>query len=222
MTISRRTILTGAAVAAASTMMPAATAAPAPRPPRTTIVVAPHPDDETLYLSGYITYAEACGDRLILLAVTDGGATTARPAGWTVSELEAIRRTEQAAAWRALTRGRGEITRLQLPDGGRGTLTAPVRDAVRGLDGPGVEFYVAANDGQSLDHTGVVQGVRTSGVRIARYANKTGSTTGYRYPPVDLAACRTAAGCYAAVGHRSVPSMFAALDANGYVSRVTA
>lgn len=223
MTFTRRSILAaGAATAATAAFAPLAPGSTRTlRTPRTTIIVSPHPDDETLYLSGYITYAEACGDELILLAVTDGGATKARPNGWTQEECKLIRRTEQAAAWRALTKGRGKTVRLSLPDGGRESLTDPVCRAVRELDGPDIEFYVAANDGQSRDHTAVAQGVRRSGVRVARFANESGSITGYRYPPVDPYACQLAANSYAAVGHRSVPSMFAALQANGYVSRVT-
>lgn len=156
-----------------------------------------------------------------MVAVTDGGATKARPAGWTIDELMAIRRIEQESAWRALTGGRGEVIRLGLIDGSRSAMTNPVRDFARQHDGPGIEHYAACNDNQSMDHTAVTQGLRRSGVRISRYANPPGSKVGFRYAPVDLAACNKAHSSFVAVGQRSVPQSFEVLKASGFTSRIT-
>ena len=213
MKIGRRA-LTG--VAAAILGAPAALAGTS----RTTYIYSPHPDDETLYLAAYITFAVDRGDRLVLVAVTDGGATFARAKGWSQEDIRTIRRIEQEAAWRALTGGRGGVVRLGLEDGAGASLTAPVREYARSVEGPHVEHYVAANDNESVDHASVVRGIRDAGVRVARFSNRPGSSTGYRYRPADVNAARVAAGCYVAVGQRSVPSMFKDLEQSGYSSRI--
>ena len=148
---------------------------------RTTVVYSPHPDDETLRLSAYISFAADRGDRMILVAITDGGASGVRAAlGFAVPQLEAVRRAEQAASWSYLTRGKGEIIRLGLPDGG--VTGAPITAVARSLEGPGVEHYVAANAADyHRDHQATVAAVKNAGLAVVRAARPVGHTDGTLY-----------------------------------------
>lgn len=194
---------------------------------RTTIIYAPHPDDETLYLGSYITIAAARGDRLILVAATDGGSSGARPAGWTVNDLCAIRRTEQESAWRCLTAGKGTVIRLGCIDSKDPNLRAKIKAKAEELEatyGPDVEHYAAANNGRSqgVDHDAVALGLRDAALRVKRFANRCTDTGGTVYKPANLTAMKNADSAYAAFGHRSVASYFTALRNSGYVNRVVA
>lgn len=216
MLASRRSIILGTTAAAGLAFAQPSLA----REPKTTVIYAPHPDDEILYLGGYVDFSYRMGDRLILVAVTDGGATKAKAAAWSVEELCQIRINEQTAAWRIMTRDRGDMIRLGLRDGSGAALTDVVRATAESLEGPNVEHYVAANDGQSADHVAVTKGLRTAKVRVARFANFCTTKNGYLYQPKDPSTLAKAAGSYVAVGQRSVPSMFKSLESFGYASRV--
>lgn len=189
---------------------------------RTTVVYAPHPDDDVLRLSAYINFAADRGDRMILVAVTDGGASGVRTKlGFTVPQFEAVRRAEQAAAWSYLTRGRGEIIRLGLPDGG--VTGAPITAAARSLEGPGVEHYVAANAADyHRDHQVTVAAVKNAGLATVRAARPVGATDGslYTVSPGRLWDVARASTAYREVGWVSVSSSFANLAATNYSSRV--
>lgn len=194
---------------------------------RTTIVYSPHPDDETLYLSGYITMVAARGHRLILVAVEDGGSSAVRPPGWTQKDVENVRVMEQTAAWAALTRGRTEIHRLRISDAA--TATASVRAMAQALErsyAGGVEHYVAGNSSstQSSLHQAVASGVRGAGVAVARFSLPPDQTGGWAYsPPTDrVPDCELAWDIYRAFGHLSVGPLFTLLKASGFRSRITA
>ena len=189
---------------------------------RTTVVYSPHPDDDVLRLSAYINFAADRGDRMILVAVTDGGASGVRTKlGFTVPQFEAVRRAEQAAAWSYLTRGKGEIIRLSLPDGG--VTGAPITAIARSLEGPGVEHYVAANAADyHRDHQATVSAVKNAGLATARAARPVGATDGslYTVPSSRLWDVARASAAYREVGWVSVSSSFADLAATNYSSRV--
>lgn len=194
---------------------------------RTTVIYAPHPDDETLYLAGYVTYAANRGDRLILVAATDGGASSMKPSYWTVDDLTRVRRMEQEAAWRALT-GQDYIIRIGSPDSADPDLAhkiSVIASAMEATYGSDVEHYAACCDGRSqgVDHDAVALGLRSAGVRVARFSLIPGSTGGTVYKPptsVKLADCVTADQAYRAFGHRSVGALFTKLRDSGYTSRI--
>jgi LmbE family N-acetylglucosaminyl deacetylase len=195
---------------------------------RTTIIWAPHPDDETLYLTGYIDTAINRGDRLLLVAVTDGGASGAKPASWTVGDLMMIRRSEQEAAWRNLTDGKGTVIRMGLSDGN--VLQQSVTNLAASLEkiylNESVEHYVGGSNlaTQSEDHRRVANGVKAAGVRVVRGSKAPRDTTsgGTVYSPTDMVAAAAAHASYAAFGWTSVKPDFDALKASGYQSRIIA
>lgn len=198
---------------------------------RTTIIYAPHPDDETLYLGSYITIARARGDRLILVAATNGGSSGAKADGWTSSELEGIRRWEQQSSWRNLTGlDYRSIIRLNAIDSQdpdlRSKITAKALElqAKYEVDSD-VEHYAACNNGraQGVDHDAVALGLRDASLPVARFANRCTDTAGSIYKPVtDQQAewMRLADTCFEAFGHRSVASYWAALRDSGYTNRI--
>lgn len=216
--MSRRPLLTALLLALGLALTPAAEASSG----RTTVVYSPHPDDDVLRLAAYVSFAADRGDRMILVAVTDGGASGVRTRlGFTVPQFEAVRRAEQAAAWSYLTHGEGEIIRLGLPDGG--VTGAPITATARSLEGPGVEHYVAANAADyHRDHQATVAAVKDAGVAVVRAARPVGYTGGtvYTVPADRVWDVARASAAYREVGWVSVSSSFADLASAGYVSRV--
>lgn len=195
---------------------------------RTTIIYAPHPDDETLYLGSYITICKARGDRLILVAATDGGSSGAKAAGWTPSELCGIRRWEQQSAWRNLTGKSTDIIRIGSIDSQDPNLDDKITAKARELQAKyevdsDVEHYAACNNGQSqgVDHDSVANGLRAAtDLPVRRYANRCTSTAGTIYTPADMNAMQLADTCFEAFGHRSVPTFWDDLRSLGYRNRV--
>ncbi len=190
-----------------------------------TYVVSPHPDDETLRLAGYITrLRERTHGRLVLVAISDGGASSrARKMGWSPDYEREFRRAEQAAAWSALTGGRGEIIRVGLHDS---TVTAEeVRDALAPLNKRRARFYVAAHEEDyHPDHRAVVSGVRLlrpAHVRFSLSPLMTGKGKIYRPSDSSVDGVSIAAAAYKNFGELSVPKEFRALADAGYRSRVT-
>lgn len=191
-----------------------------------TYVVSPHPDDETLRLTGFVTWLhdQRPDHRLVLVAIGDGGSSArARRMGWSPEQEQGHRRAEQAAAWAALTGGTGEIMRVGLEDG---AYTADqVRDAIRPLVTRGARFFVAAHeDDYHPDHLAVVAGVRAVEPAYARFSlAPLMSGKGTEYPPPEHAAeaAARAARAYEEFGQLSVPKEFHALVRSGYRSRVT-
>lgn len=195
---------------------------------RTTIVHAPHPDDDMLYVGTYVANAAARGDRLVLIAWTDGGSSGMKPAAWSVEELCAIRRLEQEACWRTLTGGKGIIRRMGCIDSKDPDLRAKVHGQAELLEAEfseygDVEHYAACNDGrgQGVDHDAVALGLRDALVRVKRFANRCTDTNGTVYRPADLSLLQKADTAYRAFGHDSVASFWKALRDSGYTNRIT-
>lgn len=228
----RRTVLAGLAALpalAAGTQALAAPLPPAPAGAYTTIIVSPHPDDELARGAGYITHATARGDHLVLLALTDGGATGQGPReGLSTAQVEQRRAAEQTGAWSALTRGRGVIVRAGLPDGA--ITAAATEHAVRGVLAayPGAEVYVAARpDDHGSDHQQACAGAANSGAAIVRYMRRPdlpgGGTAIYHPPAGALQDCHDALQAYWwTLGPRSfVGSIRDEMIRHGYRTRVT-
>jgi LmbE family N-acetylglucosaminyl deacetylase len=86
------------------------------------VVVAPHPDDEVLAAGGALAVAAASGRSLLVVAVTEGGASHPGSSRWPVGELVRQRARERADALRELGVLPGPdglpVAALHLPDGG--------------------------------------------------------------------------------------------------------
>jgi LmbE family N-acetylglucosaminyl deacetylase len=199
---------------------------------RTTIIWATHPDDETLYTSGYVRYCVGRGDRLILVAITDGGASGAKPAAWTTADLMRVRREEQERAWYYLTNGRGEIRRMGLPDGG--VTSAPITNLAAAMDdiylNDTVEHYYTGHlNSASADHKNGAIGMRDAGLRVLRGTFPPSEFTWDgvygAYTPdagsADYDAANQAYYSYRAFGWTSVKSEFTKLKSNGFTSKTT-
>lgn len=197
----------------------------------TTIVYSPHPDDETLRLSAYVAFAAARGDRLVLVAVTDGGASNVATSwGWTPQMLQDHRKIEQAHAWDALTGTYGTIIRLGITDGSVPASTAKITAKARVLEalyavlGP-VEHYVAAKDNDAhADHRAVVAAVKAAGVPIVRVSSEPGTGGGTAYvpkTPADISAVTKAHNAYRPIGWASVPTLFQNLKDQKFASYIS-
>lgn len=190
---------------------------------RTTVIYAPHPDDEFLYLGAYLQIASRRGDRMILVAATDGDASSARPHGWTREELATARALEQTAAWRTLT-GSVTIERMGCRDSADPHLASKITEVARRYErefGPDSEHYAASNNGQGQgpDHDAVALGLRAANVRVARFANRYTSSYGTRYLPLEPNQMLAVAQSYL-FAPRSVPGFFSGLRAAGYPSHI--
>jgi len=190
-----------------------------------TYVVSPHPDDETLRLSGYLgRVREATRRRLVLVAVTDGGASgRARRMGWSPEYEQEFRRAEQAAAWSALTGGTGEIIRLGLREG---DLTPErVRDALAPLNSRRAWFYAAAHqEDYHPDHRAVAAGLRLLEPAHAYFSLSPlmkGKGRVYRPRESTADSVSIAVAAYRHFGQLSVRAEFRALAEKGYRSRIT-
>lgn len=78
------------------------------------VVVVPHPDDEALATGGLIAHHAAAGDRVIVVAVTDGEAAFG---DWDADDLATTRRREQDRSLAELGVVPADVVRLCLPDG---------------------------------------------------------------------------------------------------------
>ena len=238
-TLTRRSLLLGAAAGAATLAAPAPVLT-AHAAEYATAVLAPHQDDEVLRLSGYITHMTDRGDSIALVTATDGAATSVGPRlGLTPREVTRIRDAEQEAAWHALTDGRGPVpVRLGLPDGGAepGAIYRAVRRALEAMQGR-PELYVStyppegpfaylpsATGGDAHpDHVACVAAARmlaADGVTV-RYAihpsriDATGTAT-YDTTGPQMTRVTRAVAAYREIGQRSVPAQFdAVLAARG-------
>jgi LmbE family N-acetylglucosaminyl deacetylase len=196
-----------------------------PAEPIVTYVVSPHPDDETLRLAGYVRRRyERTHGRLVLVAITDGGASgQARKKGWSPEYEREYRRAEQAAAWSAVTGGTGEIIRVGLSD--NAVTAEDVRDALAPLSTPRARFCIAAHpEDYHRDHRAVVAGVRLldpAHVRFSLSPLMTGDAQVSRPKGQAADAVKIAVDAYQGFGHISVPAEFRALVRSGYRSRLT-
>ncbi|MGB7448834.1 MAG: PIG-L family deacetylase [Ornithinimicrobium sp.] len=190
-----------------------------------TYVVSPHPDDETLRLSGYVSRVrERTERRLVLVAITDGGASNvARKMGWSPDYEREFRRAEQAAAWSALTGGKGEIIRCGLRDGA--VTPEAVRDALAPLNNKRAWFYLAAHEEDyHPDHRAVVAGARLldpAHVYFSLSPLMTGKGKVFKPRSSSADAVSIAVAAYQHYGHLSVRNEFRALARRGHRSRVT-
>lgn len=224
--VSRRAII---GAAAAAPVLATTMTTPAQAAGRTTLLISPHPDDETLRGAGYVNWATHRGDRMILIAMTDGEGTSMGPREGLTRQQVAYRRIrEQEGAWSALTHGTGEVHRIGLPDGGvtYDSARGVMRDIVAQY--PGAEVYVAAHPwdtGTSSDHIPIWEACRDSGAAVVRYLKRpdyTGGGTGTHYP-VDIRAAQDAVKAYFwTLGPRSSVGVYRnALVNSGFRSRYT-
>ena len=195
---------------------------------RTTILWAPHPDDEVLYTGAYVAMCATRGDRLVLVAVTDGGGSAAKPSSWSVEDLQRVRAAEQRASWEHLARTAAvDIRRLAQPDGAVASSVVQVyAQALEKIYAPGAEHYVCGHAGSGHpDHRAVVAGVKAAGARVVRFTRSPSETAGgttYRPTGANLTAVHLAVDAYRAFGQTSVPGEFQALRDIGYVTRAFA
>lgn len=139
---------------------------------RTTIVVSPHPDDEVLRAAGYMGWAAGDrGDKVIVLAVTDGGGTgMGKRDGLTTKEVTNRRSAEQAGAVHRLTYGTGDIYRAGLTDGQISSSAVARHINILLGQNPGAEVYCAAHStDDTRDHRETAKGCRDSGASVVRY-----------------------------------------------------
>jgi LmbE family N-acetylglucosaminyl deacetylase len=100
------------------------------------VVVAPHPDDEVLAAGGLLRTVALAGRELVVLALTDGGASHPGSARWPAGLLPAQRRAESATAMRELGLPTGVLHRLGLADGTLSANEAELRMRLRELIRP--------------------------------------------------------------------------------------
>ncbi|RYF78229.1 MAG: PIG-L family deacetylase, partial [Comamonadaceae bacterium] len=100
------------------------------------VVVAPHPDDEVLAVGGLMALLARTGQRLSVVAVTDGTASHPGSALWPADRLAQVRPREQADALAKLGWEGLAIRRLGLPDGGLQARQAELADMLASLIRP--------------------------------------------------------------------------------------
>lgn len=183
---------------------------------KTTIVFSPHPDDETLRLAGYINRAAAAGDKMILVAASDGeGTGVVKAWGANKYNLADLRAAEQTFAMRELTKNRNvQIIRMHQPDG-KISATA-VRDMAKKLNASNVRM-ICACDVTDIhpDHRAVAQGLKMASLSYAphcSYDSRDDSRGGTKVSPSG--STKAAIEGYRAVGWTSVHSAFTALKAD--------
>lgn len=80
------------------------------------VVLSPHPDDESLGAGGMIAAANADGQHVAVMVVTDGAGSHPRSRRYPPRQLVALRRAEVAAAALLLGLPDQRVTHLDLPD----------------------------------------------------------------------------------------------------------
>jgi LmbE family N-acetylglucosaminyl deacetylase len=100
------------------------------------VVVAPHPDDEVLAAGGLLRSAALAGRDLLVLALTDGGASHPGSTRWPAEVLPAQRRAESAAAMLELGLPADVLHRLGLPDGALADHESELRARLAAVIGP--------------------------------------------------------------------------------------
>jgi LmbE family N-acetylglucosaminyl deacetylase len=175
--------------------------------PYTTVIHAPHPDDETIRLAGYVTGAcLARGDRLVLVAWTDGDGTyLVDKWGWTREKMARERAKEQEEAWRILTNGTGTVLRIGQRDGAVEQETVRAVSRLLSQVWPGCEQYTACHPTDPhVDHREVAYGVREGALGVVRHGRYPDEGPGHVYR-ANLARARAAGAAlpigYASAGH---------------------
>lgn len=108
-----------------------------PRDARRVVVVAPHPDDEVLGAGGLARIAADAGLPVVIVAVTDGGASHPGSPTLDAQQLIAARQIERTTALARLGLDRAQVVRLQLPDGGVANLEAELQQHLIQMLKPG-------------------------------------------------------------------------------------
>lgn len=101
------------------------------------VVIAPHPDDELLAAGGLMMQWQAAGRDLLVIAVTDGGASHAGSATWTPQRLARRRRRERRQGLQALGMAGVSVQTLGMPDGQVAHHTCALTHALGTLLRPG-------------------------------------------------------------------------------------
>lgn len=184
------------------------------------------------------------GDAVSLVQATDGAATrVGHTLGLPPARVAQLRYREQAHAWDWLTdeKGKGQIHRLGLPDGGGEGLTDAIyqrtSDVLWSMPGAKKELYVATlypehhlarAEDMHPDHIACARAAqRMAGdgvtVRYAVHPKSTGSG-GYAYvvPPEKFFRVEGAVAAYTVIGNRSTPSSLKHLLATHGRTRVVA
>ena len=112
-------------------------------PPHRAVVLAPHPDDEVLGVGGLLALLARAGNRVEIVAVTDGEASHPGSDALSPAALARTRAAETVAALAALGLP-AAVRRLGLPDGGADALEPSVAEAL--LDGQPPDHPVRAGD----------------------------------------------------------------------------
>ena len=102
------------------------------------VVVAPHPDDEVLGAGGVLAAAADAGYPILVVAVSDGGASHPGSTRWPSELLVPQRIAERRNALRTVGIDPSQVLALHLPDGDLGThvhrLTAQLTDILSATD----------------------------------------------------------------------------------------
>ncbi|WP_454280725.1 PIG-L deacetylase family protein [Sphingomonas sp. Marseille-Q8236] len=85
---------------------------------RRAVIVAPHPDDEIIGAAALIRTLRRQGSDVQVIIVSDGAASHPASVSWLRNRLIAARRRESGNALARLDVMRGNVTFLNLPDGG--------------------------------------------------------------------------------------------------------
>jgi LmbE family N-acetylglucosaminyl deacetylase len=85
-------------------------------PSQRAIILSPHPDDEVLATGGLLATLATIGREIVVIGVSDGGASHPGSTRWTPTQLAAHRRHESEAGLQQLG-VRNPAIRLGLPDG---------------------------------------------------------------------------------------------------------
>lgn len=129
--------------------------APLVPPGSRAVFVAPHPDDEVLAAGGILSTLASWQREILVVAVTDGGASHPHLGADAARGLEALRRRESAEGLRRLGIQGHVEQRLGVPDGGVALQTDALRDHLAAQFRPGdVVFCTWRLDGHP-DHEAV-------------------------------------------------------------------
>jgi LmbE family N-acetylglucosaminyl deacetylase len=105
----------------------------APNPAGRVVIVAPHPDDEVLGPGGLARIAADAGRGVVIVAVTDGGASHPGSPTLDPRQLIAARLGERVTALARLGLHDAQVVRLELPDGGVAGHEAQLRRSLTDL-----------------------------------------------------------------------------------------
>jgi len=137
------------------------------------VVIAPHPDDEVLGTGGLLAQLAELRRRMLLIAVTDGGASHPGSSCWTPTRLATVRHYETTKALRRLGLNPVRKIRAGFPDGAVGEHEAELSRFIHAYLRQGdVVFSTWRGDGHP-DHEAVgraaAAAARSKGVRLVEF-----------------------------------------------------